>query len=274
MIGKLARAVQNPRRYLRAFARRGAVATTRFLSGSLGKRWPFFVQSRMDIDPCSAWNSVEFVGATGGFFPRGTAARALPEVEPWDRVRRDMLLLLLREVESRDVPGAFAELGVWRGATARLLHHYAPHRPLYLFDTFEGFGDGAVRNEREQTGHARITSGDFSDTSEALVRETVAAQNGNVQLIKGLFPASIPSSLRSATFAFVHLDADLYAPIKAGLEFFYPRLAPRGIIVVHDYNAWIGARQAVTDFCADVPGLLPVPMPDKSGSCVLQKAAP
>jgi hypothetical protein len=272
VIGKAVRVARSPRTYVRALAHRTAVAATRLLSRSLGSRWPFFVQSRMDIDPRSAWNSREVVEATGGFFPRGSQSRGLPDVEAWDRVRRDMLLLLLREVESRGVQGAFAELGVWRGATARLLHHYAPHRRLYLFDTFAGFGDRAVRSEREQTGHDRITSGDFSDTSEALVRATVAAQNGNVELIKGLFPESIPSSLRSETFAFVHLDADLYAPIKAGLEFFYPRLAARGIIVVHDYNAWIGARQAVTDFCESVPGLLPIPMPDKSGSCVLQKA--
>jgi hypothetical protein len=44
----------------------------------------------------------------------------------------------------------------------------------------------------------------------------------------------------------------------------------RGIILVHDYNAWIGARKAVDDFFADKVEL-PVPMPDKSGSVLIIK---
>jgi len=44
--------------------------------------------------------------------------------------------------------------------------------------------------------------------------------------------------MQNDRFAFVHLDADLEAPIAAGLEFFWPRLTPGEWIVVHDYNAW------------------------------------
>jgi hypothetical protein len=43
-----------------------------------------------------------------------------------------------------------------------------------------------------------------------------------------------------------------------------------GIIIVHDYNAWIGARQAVDDFFFD-KSEIPVPMPDKSGSVLIVK---
>ena len=43
-----------------------------------------------------------------------------------------------------------------------------------------------------------------------------------------------------------------------------------GVLVAHDYNAWLGARTAVDRFCAE-HGLVPLPMPDKSGSAVLLK---
>ena len=36
-------------------------------------------------------------------------------------------------------------------------------------------------------------------------------------------------------FALVHLDCDLYAPMRAGLEFFYPKLVPGGFMIIHDY---------------------------------------
>ena len=52
-------------------------------------------------------------------------------------------------------------------------------------------------------------------------------------------------------FAFVRLDMDLYEPIKAGLEFFYPRMAKGGNIAIHDCRSknFTGAREALIDFC-------------------------
>ena len=47
-------------------------------------------------------------------------------------------------------------------------------------------------------------------------------------------------------------------------------MSTKGIILVHDYNAWIGARKAVDDFFADKEEM-PVPMPDKSGSVLIIK---
>ena len=58
--------------------------------------------------------------------------------------------------------------------------------------------------------------------------------------------------------------------IREGLRFFYPRMSPRGSLLIHDYNAWPGARRAVDEFFAD-KGELPVPMPDKSGSALVIK---
>lgn len=76
--------------------------------------------------------------------------------------------------------------------------------------------------------------------------------------------------LRFGRYAFVHLDADLYSPIIKGLEIFYPLMSSGGFLLVHDYNAWPGARDAVEEFCA-LQGIVPVPMLEKSESCVLLK---
>jgi len=66
------------------------------------------------------------------------------------------------------------------------------------------------------------------------------------------------------------MDADLDVPTAAGLDFFWPRMPPGGFVVVHDYNAWPGARLAVDRFL-DGHHAAAVPMPDKSGSIVLVK---
>ena len=52
-------------------------------------------------------------------------------------------------------------------------------------------------------------------------------RSGNLNLI--LHPGYFPDTAEKVSnekFALVNLDADLYQPTKAALEFFYPRLSP------------------------------------------------
>ena len=250
MLSKLAKLVRDPSRYL--------ARIHPFLAGPRG----FFVQSEMDISPRSIWRNPEFIAATGGFLiPEDRVERRICQLEAWDNVRRDMLVLLMRSVLIRQIDGDFAELGVYRGITARLIHHYAPDRRLHLFDTFSGFD----RREIEDASHAGL----FSDTSVAAVMRKIAPRNENIVVHAGRFPETAAQA--SGKFAFVHLDADLFDPISAGLHFFYPRVSIGGMIVVHDYNAWPGARRAVDQFFASRPEV-PVAMPDRSGSAVIVKS--
>mgnify|MGYP001824481143 CR=1 FL=1 len=180
-----------------------------------------------------------------------------------------MIILMLRTLVEKKIAGAFAELGVYKGSTARLIHHYVPERQLHLFDTFEGFTARSVSAEKDHTDFDTKES-KFSDTSITQVKKYISPQNDNICFHQGYFPDSLPDDFPEQTFAFVHLDADLYEPTLEGLKYFYSRMSTNGIILVHDYNAWIGARKAVDDFFADKDEM-PVPMPDKSGSVLVIK---
>ena len=159
---------------------------------------------------------------------------------------------------------------MYQGQTARLIHHYLPERQLHLFDTFEGFGSRGVNAEMEKSGF-EITASHFADTSLAAAKDCIRPVNSNVHFYKGYFPDSVPENFGGRTFSFVHLDADLYEPIHAGLEYFYPRVSSGGFILVHDYNSWPGSRMAVDEFFADKPEV-PIPMPDKSGSVLITRS--
>lgn len=263
---RLAQAASRPAHSLQLAPKLFAQALTRFFP-----RTAFYLQGQMDIHPKSRWYNKTFVQRFGGFLPTTAeaATRQILEIEPWDCVRRDMLLLLLRKVEEAKIPGAFAELGVYRGSTARLIHHYSPGRTLHLFDTFEGFHPEDIGSEQRSTG-LRTSKARFANTSlEAVLRRIDGAPDA-IQPHPGRFPESIPDALQDERFAFVHLDADLYSPTMAGLAFFYPRLSRGGVLVIHDYNGWPGARQAVDTFFVDKQES-PIPMPDKSGSAVIVK---
>ncbi len=231
----------------------------------------FRLQSQMDIHPRSLWHNPHFLRETGGFYPRQSGVeRAIKECWPEDTVRRDMLVLLMRDLVMRDVQGAIGELGVYKGESARLIHHYLPDRTLHLFDTFEGFTSEDAEAE-SLTTQAYVRSGQFGDTSVESVRQRIAPCRDTVIFHPGPFPETCDEAVRQERFALVHLDADLYRPILAGLRFFYPRVVPGGYVAIHDYNAWQGARRATNEFFADKPEI-PVPMPDKSGTAVVTRA--
>ena len=228
----------------------------------------FFLQSQMDINSKSNWYAAELVRQVGGYLiPDDSVDRLVEDLEPWDVVRRDMIILLLRSVLERKVDGDLAELGVYKGQTARLIHHYIPERQLHLFDTFSGFDSSDVAMESIAVGSNRNMA-QFADTSVSEVLRRIQYRNNNVKIYPGYFPRTVPADLENQRFAFVHLDADLYEPTKAGLSFFCERMSRGGIVLVHDYNAWLGARKAVDEFCRG-SNYVALPMPDKSGSTVL-----
>jgi len=165
---------------------------------------------------------------------------------------------------SVSVSGDIAEVGVYRGGSARILARLFPHKTVHLFDTFHGMPD--IVHESDNCHKA----GDFDDTSLEEV-QTYLGDHSNVEFHVGIFPESAQSAeVREQMFALVHVDCDLYRSVRACCEFFYPRLSISGIMVFDDYHAetCLGARKAVDEFFADKPEK-PVLPPIKNGGCYI-----
>ena len=157
-----------------------------------------------------------------------------------DPIRYGGIKLAIDRINDCNIQGAFAEVGVYRGDASKIIHMLAPGRSLLLLDTFEGF------HNKDSGG--RIDNR-FKDTTIDIVKEVIGNID-NVYIRKGYFPETA-AGLENERFAFVMLDVDLYAPTLAGLEFFYPRMSPRGYIFIHDYADGWEAHRAVNDFMAD-----------------------
>ncbi|NPA36480.1 MAG: methyltransferase [Chlorobi bacterium] len=184
-----------------------------------------------------------------------------------DKNRFYALWLQLRRIEEQKIPGSMAELGVYKGHTAKLIHHMAPERKLYLFDSFSGLPKQVIREDCD--GTIRPQTVKFDNTSKEEVVRYVDGNN-NVEVREGIFPETA-TDLNDEVFAFVHLDADLYQSTIDGLKFFYPRLSPGGCLIVHDYNHdWEGVKKAVDEFSETIPEYF-VDMPDMYGSVILVK---
>lgn len=184
-------------------------------------------------------------------------------------LRLSHLRLLASEIRGREIPGAVAELGVYRGEFAAEINRLFPERKLYLFDTFQGFDDKDLEIEERETTRENHFRKDFHDTSVEEVRMRLPHPEQAI-FCQGHFPESLPEKLPQ--FAFVSLDPDLYEPTWQGLCAFWPRMAKGGVILIHDYNStqFPGAGMAVRRFC-DEQGLMVLPLSDLHGSAVLMK---
>ncbi len=144
------------------------------------------------------------------------------------------------------VPGELAEVGVFIGVASRCIAKVLPGRNLHLFDTFDG-----MPAQWAPVDGTYFTSNTFK-LGDKTLSECQRVMNGfaNVHYHVGTFPQTITPDLSAKRFAFVHLDCDLYKSITDGLEWFWPRMSPGGIIQVHDLwgTNCPGAFPAVRDF--------------------------
>lgn len=185
-----------------------------------------------------------------------------------DFVRNTTFRLMAEQINSRNIPGSIAELGVYQGDQAAQLNRLFPDRKLHLFDTFEGFSSKDLSTETV-SGFSGAKVGDFKNTSVELVMSKMLKPE-HVVLHQGYFPETAVGV--EDKFSFVSLDVDLYEPTVAGLNWFYPRLSKGGVIFVHDFNnrRYLGVRAAVEEFALKT-GATTLPMADFSGSVAVLK---
>jgi O-methyltransferase len=216
------------------------------------------------------------------------AADLDPTVDPADRaiverslphtmtgaLRLQSVIDAVRYCERRQIPGAFAECGVWRGGSVlamilALQRLEVADRDLHLFDTFEGMTapteldvsrlePPALETWRQahaggrRAWHELFDPETFNqDRVRALLSET-GYPSARIHLVPGRVEETIPDQAPE-TLALLRLDTDWYESTRHELEHLYPRLATGGVLIVDDYGHWDGCRRAVDEYFADRP---------------------
>ena len=142
---------------------------------------------------------------------------------------------------TREVPGDIAEVGVYKGGSARIICEAKEGRTLHLFDTFEGLPEV---DKSELIFKKGLYQSSFEEVKEYL------APYPDVHFYKGIFPET-GGDVEDKKFSFVNLDVDIYKSTLDSLKFFYPRLSPGGILISHDYSTMAGVKRAFKEYFAD-----------------------
>lgn len=168
-----------------------------------------------------------------------------------------------------NIPGDFAECGVYKGGSAALIAHVIQStsnpttKLLHLFDTFKGMPKEGVPDSSDHQ------EGDMGDVSLTRVKAYLKGY-----LFTIFYPGVIPETFKHVEkkkFAFVHIDVDLFKTSKDCCEFFYDRLTSGAIMVFDDYGFpryEYAEKKAVDEFFADKPEN---PISLRTGQCIVIK---
>jgi hypothetical protein len=183
------------------------------------------------------------VASTGGF-------KEIPEQLMKMGVSRDKIILdyalipvkgrivflekLSEMFAEKNIEGAVAEGGVYRGNFSCEINRVFADKKLYLFDTFTGFDERDMEKEYKNDFSKSREQNHFMETSEELVVKKLPYPE-KVIIRKGYFPETAAGL--EERYCFVNLDFDLYQPILSGLEYFYPRMVKDGVIAACRFTA-------------------------------------
>lgn len=195
-------------------------------------------------------------------FPFSADARAEgsdwpPEAETMIGLRRlENLEACIRDVIERDVPGDLIETGVWRGGAcifmrAMLKAYGDTTRTVWVADSFLGLPPAEVHRTED------LEDALWTKTFLAVPLERVQANfarydllDEQVRFLPGWFEDTLPTA-PVGQLAVLRLDGDMYDSTTVALRSLYPKLSVGGYVIVDDYHAVRGCKEAVDDFRAE-----------------------
>ncbi len=169
---------------------------------------------------------------------------------------------LAREVEKKNLPGAFIECGVYKGGCCAIFgaiaDRYGNRRKTWYLDSFEGMPktpsvhDGS--GTEEITGEVLRASP--KDVEELIFGKLNLPRDKNI-IVKGWFEEVLPKIKSDVgQIAVIRLDADWYEATKLILEELFDQVVSGGYLIFDDYARWVGSRKAVDEFL-EARGLKP-----------------
>lgn len=168
--------------------------------------------------------------------------------------RLDSLQNCVELVLANDVPGDLIETGVWRGGASILMRavlkaNGETARTVWVADSFEGLPKPDPEQYPADAGDQHFTYRELAVPLEQVEENfrCYGLLDSQVRFVKGWFRDTLPT-LTAEHFALIRLDGDMYESTIVALESLYPKLSPGGIVIIDDYGAIQGCRQAVDDF--------------------------
>mgnify|MGYP001029167401 FL=1 len=160
----------------------------------------------------------------------------------------------VRTVVLENIPGDMIETGVWRGGAAILmraaLRAYGDvSRTVWLADSFQGVPPPDEENYPADAGSVFWKLDYLSVSLEEVKRnfERFGLLDDRVSFLPGWFKDTLPTA-PIKQLSILRVDGDSYESTIDALVHLYPKVSPRGFVIIDDYGAVEACKAAVEDF--------------------------
>ena len=173
------------------------------------------------------------------------------------------------EAEANGTPGLLVEAGCALGGSAIVMASArSSARELRVYDVFGQIPPPSERDGADvHARYAEVAGGSAegiggaryygyepdlkAKVEAAFARHGSPVASSRVTLVEGLFEDTVRID---GPVAVAHIDGDWYDSVRTCLERIEPHLAVGGVLVIDDYEAWSGCREAVDAYFADKRG--------------------
>jgi hypothetical protein len=161
--------------------------------------------------------------------------------------------------QTSSVRGEIVEFGIFKGNSFfrwikfRDLLEQTGSRKVIGFDIFGDFPEAHFPDDKQRRdAFVTETNGgksiSFEEINDLLEKQGL---NKNVDIVKGDILTTLDDYLQKnphLKISLLHIDVDLYEPVKVILEKLYDKVTKGGIIILDDYGTFAGTNKAVDDF--------------------------
>ncbi|MFF2912212.1 TylF/MycF/NovP-related O-methyltransferase [Paenibacillus sp. NPDC057934] len=165
----------------------------------------------------------------------------------------------IKYIVKNNIEGDIVECGVWKGGSMMICAHTliqlnATDRKLYLYDTFSGMSaptdiDISLNNESaEELWLEKNKALAVSPKNEVIKNmESTGYPMDNIFFIEGMVEETIPKTIPH-NISLLRLDTDWFESTYHELNHLYPKLSPKGVLIIDDYGHWKGSKIATDQY--------------------------
>lgn len=161
---------------------------------------------------------------------------------------------IMEEILRSDIPGDVIETGVWKGGATILMRailkvYGDTTRKVWVADSFEGLPEPDPTKYPADAGDLHYTQGQLAVSLEQVKSNFMkyGLYDNQVRFLKGWFEDTLPKA-PIEKLSLIRLDGDMYSSTIQALDALYSKLSHGGYVIVDDWTAVQGCRQAVLDF--------------------------
>ena len=160
---------------------------------------------------------------------------------------------------SKDTNPNFVECGVGEGVSAFFaLRQISNDKQvsnsfkMHLYDAW------APMRKKELLKSELVSEGKYSELTIDMPQNNLKEYENNIVYHRGYIPEVFEKGDNPESIIYMHIDLNSAKPTLGALEFFYPRLKERGVILFDDYGAinYLETRKMIDEFFSDKEGIL------------------